>query len=254
MDTTQSMKNTICRFKRRALCLSAAAVFSCVVSAQASTNLVTNGGFESLTNGPGQLGNNTTATGWDTTGYNFVFAPGAADTTGSQGVYGSLTLWGPKNGSSNGLPATSPDGGNFVAADGAFDQGAITQTISGLIAGNSYTVSFYWAGAQQYNYAGGTTEQWKVKFGSQTQTTPVLNNSVHGFTGWKSAALTFTASGATDVLSFLAVGTPNGEPPFSLLDGVSVTATPEPGFFVAGLGLMGLMAGMRFRSKKPVRD
>jgi hypothetical protein len=44
------------------------------------------------------------------------------------------------------------------------------------------------------------------------------------------------------VLSFLAVGTPAGLPPFSLLDGVTMTAAvPEPatwGMLAAGLGLV----------------
>jgi hypothetical protein len=41
--------------------------------------------------------------------------------------------------------------------------------------------------------------------------------------------MNFTADNTSDLLSFFAVGTPNGEPPFVLLDGVSLNAdTPEP--------------------------
>jgi len=51
------------------------------------------------------------------------------------------------------------------------------------------------------------------------------------------------------VLSFLAVGTPAGVPPFSLLDGVSMTsAVPEPqtwGMLGLGLGLVGFAARRR---------
>ena len=87
-------------------------------------NLVTNGGFESLTSGYGQLGYNTDATDWSVSGpgssYTFVFAPGTADTTGSNGQYGNLSLWGPNNGSANGLPASSPAGGNFIGMDSDF--------------------------------------------------------------------------------------------------------------------------------------
>lgn len=52
----------------------------------------------------------------------------------------------------------------------------------------------------------------------------------------------FVADRATATLSFLAHGTPEGVPPFSLLDGVSGTAVPEPAtwaLMVGGLGLVG---------------
>jgi hypothetical protein len=219
------------------------------IAAQAG-NLVVNGGFESTTSGPGQLGYNTNATGWTTTGYNFLFASGTADTTGTNGVYGNLQLWGPNNGSANGLPASSPDGGNYVAADGAFQIAPIQQTINGLTPSDSYTVSFYWAGAQQYTFNGPNTEQWQVSLGSQTQSTAVYQNPSHGFSGWQQQSFTYTATSASEVLSFLAVGTPTGVPPFSLLDGVTLNAaTPEP----ATLALLGsgLLAGVGFvRSKK----
>jgi hypothetical protein len=102
------------------------------------------------------------------------------------GQYGIVGLWGPGNGSANGLPATSPDGGNYVGADGAFQQGAITPTINGLVVGQTYAVSFDWAGAQQLGFNGPNTEQWVVGFGSDTQSTAVYNNSSHGFSGWNS--------------------------------------------------------------------
>ena len=222
-----------------------------------ANNLVVNGDFEATTNGPNfQFDNNTVATGWTSSGYNFIFAPGAADTTGATGQYGNLQLWGPNNGSNNGLPATSPTGGNFVAADGAFEVAPIQQTINGLTAGNSYTVSFWWAGAQQSGFTGATTEQWQVSLGAQTQSTVVLNNASHGFTGWQSQSFTYTATSSSEVLSFLAVGTPAGVPPFSLLDGVTLNAnstTPEPGTLVMlGSGLLGGMGVLRskFRAKR----
>ena len=220
-----------------------------ICPAAQANNLVFNGSFETTTNGAGQLGFNTDATGWTTNGYNFLFTAGSADTTGAVGSDGGLSLWGPGNGSANGLPASSPDGGNFVADDGAFEVGALQQTINGLTAGQDYVVSFYWAGAQQSGFNGATTEQWQVSFGSQTQSTAVANNADHGFTGWMSQSFTFTADGTSDVLSFLAVGTPDGEPPFSLLDGVSVNAAvPEPA--TCGLLLGGILVGLGVRRSK----
>lgn len=212
------------------------------VSAEASVNLVTNGGFELSTNGPGEFDHSTQLQGWTSNGYNFLYDGATADSAGANGTYGNLKLWGPANGSANGL-GPSPDGGNFVAADGAFQIGAIEQEITGLTAGQKYNLSFYWAGAQQYTFDGLNTEQWIVSLGSETHSTAVYQNSNHGFSGWRSETFTFTAQGATQVLSFLAHGTPDGVPPFSLLDGVSLTAAvPEPGtwsMMILGFGAAG---------------
>ena len=222
---------------------SSIALLTFAISAQAS-NLVANGGFESTTTGTGQFDFQTTATGWTSAGYNFIFSSGSADTTGVTGQFGNLMLWGPNNGSANGLPASSPDGGNFVGADGAFQVGAITQTVNGLTAGDSYTLSFFWAAAQQSGFTGATTEQWKVTLGGQEQDTAILPNANHGFSGWQSQTFTYTANASSELLSFLAVGTPDGVPPFALLDGVSLNAdsAPEPGALMLMLG--GLMSGL----------
>jgi hypothetical protein len=78
----------------------------------------------------------------------------------------------------------------------------------------------------------------------------VLNNASHGFTGWQYQTFTFTASGTSDLLSFLAVGTPSGVPPFSLLDGVSLTQLPEPATWTMLIsGLMGVAGAARLRKR-----
>jgi hypothetical protein len=223
---------------RRVLTLIVAAGLGLLTCGTVRANLVTNGSFEMTTNGNGQLGYNTNALGWTATGYTFIFAPGTADTTGAPGSIGTDYLWGPGNGSPNGL-TISPDGGNFVAADGGYDPGPLSQSINGLTNGEPVTVGFWWAGAQSRPGFGPTTEQWQVSFGSQTQNTPIVNNASEGFTGWQYVTMNFTASGASDVLSFLAAGTPTGEPPFSLLDGVDVEV-PEPSckLLLAGVGVV----------------
>jgi hypothetical protein len=258
---SSKINSTMSNLLRKAAMASFAAVALSTFATSARADLVINGGFETTTNGGGQMNVITNATGWATTGYNFIFTPGSADTTGVSSQFGTddLLLWGPNDGSANGLPATSPAGGNFVGADGAYDAGAITQTINGLTAGNSYTVGFWWAGAQQHGFDGVTTEQWQVSFGSQTQSTAVVTNADKGFTGWEYQTLKFTADSTSDVLSFLAVGTPlsPSEPPFVLLDGVSVDAasTPEPGSILLGLSVfLGVGALGFFRSKKQLKS
>lgn len=238
------MKTLFHRFSPALLC---AAGLLFTSTARATISYVQNGSFELTTNGTGQLGYNTNATDWTNTvvngvdGYNFLYAPGTADTTGGVGVDGTVMLWGPGNGSANGLPASSPDGGNYVAADGAYEVGAITQQLSGLTVGATYVLQFWYAGAQQSGYTGVNTEGWQVTMtGDAMQATPILNNTTEGFTGWQLETMSFVAETANPILSFLAVGTPSGEPPFTLLDGVSLT-TPEPATdAMIGLGLLGI--------------
>ena len=229
--------------------------------AQAAPVSVVNGGFEqTLTPNSSQFGGQFAqqqVTGWTTSGYNFVFLPGTADTSGAVGQFNNASnpvrLWGPGDGSNNGLTA-SPDGGNYLALNGVFEVGPVSQMLSGLTAGEATTVSFDWAGAQQYGYDGQTTEQLMVSLGGQTLSTAILTNASHGFTGWQTAELTFTPTGSTEVLSFLAHGTPGGEPPNVLLDGVSVSQSspiPEPGTLaLLGTGLAGLSGVVRRQRAK----
>lgn len=226
-----------------------------VVAAQpahSAVNLVQNGDFETVSKaGSYEFGDRYTAeqvANWSTSGYNFVFAPGTADTTGATGESGNLQLYGPGNGSANGLTATSPTGGNFIAADGAYNTAAITQTINGLVVGWTYQLSFYWAAAQQKGYSGSTTENWTVGFGNQTYTTATVTTPAQGFVPWMLATTTFRATSTSQVLSFLAAGTPSGQPPFSLLDGVVLTAAPEPATWaLLGLGAAACLIAVRRR-------
>src|SRR4051812_2386873 len=219
----------------------------------ARANLVVNGDFESYT--PGQFANidpryafgdlqYSPVTGWTspplnsagTTTGNMLYIAGSGDTTGSNyynnGLggpgYGDFVLAGPNSGSNNGLPASSPTGGNFLGLDADPNyNGAVSQTISGLIAGRSYQLSFYWAGAQLAGYGGATHDLLQVSFGSQPQSPAEVQTAQQGFTGWMPQTMPFTADGPSDTLSSLAIGGPSGLPPFVLLDGVSLTAVPE---------------------------
>ena len=210
--------------------------------------LVTNGGFETGTSitPPGQntpalsysidsANGGGTVTGWTTSGYNFVYAsPSDAMNTGAwTPQFNAYTkLWDANvvTGTSTGA-AVDPNGGRFIAADGAFQVGAISQVVQGLTPGAQYDVSFYWGGAQQTGFTGVNTEGWSVSLGSQTQATQIVTNVSQGFTGWMYTTMTFTAQTANATLSFLANGTPSGQPPFALLDGVSLvsrSSVPEP--------------------------
>jgi len=232
-----------------------------VVTAAAgqAVEFVKNGGFEKVTlNGVATAGSyefgsryaTVAVTDWATSGYNFVFAAGAADTVGATGEYGNLQLWGPNNGSANGLPAASPAGGNFVGADGAFGVDAISQTINGLIPNQKATLTFSWGAAQQFGFDGTTTEQWQVTLGSETFSTAVVTNASHGFSGWMLQTFVFTPTSNSALLSFLSIGTPAGVPPFAVLDGVSLQqgVVPEPAtwaLLITGFAMVGMASRRR---------
>ena len=193
---------------------SALGLLAFAVSARANIgpDLVTNGSFESTscfvatagcltgqfgTAGGGQI---TTLTDWTSTGYNFLFAPGTADTTGTTGnQYGQLALWGLNNGGLDAIPATSPDGGNFIGADGDYETGPIQQTINGLTPGQQYTVSFDWAASQQFNWTGDTIQYWSVSLGDQTQSTTAYDLPSQGFSGWMFQTFNYTATSTSEV-------------------------------------------------------
>ena len=221
---------------RKAAVLCVAATGLLVVAASAHAQSVQNGGVETTTNGYGQISNGsipgasvgvTAVTNWTTGGYNFVMdATNAQSGVTSQYGLNDVALWTSLNGGT-GTFAASPDGGNFVALDGDWLTGAISQSVTGLTPGN-YAVSFYWAASQQAGFYGPTQQSLTVSLGSQSQTTSTYYLSSQGFSGWMAQTDTFTASSSSEVLSFLANGNVQ-VPPFVLLDGVSITRVPEGG-------------------------
>lgn len=208
-----------------------------------AANLVVNGSFESTTATDKGYFVFAGVTGWSggANSLTFLDFPGTADDGSYLSVY-------------PGLPATSPNGGNFVEGDGDPNySGTIYQTINGLIPGHRYDVSFYQAAGQQDGFTGPTTETWAVSLGDETRTPPTYHLPQGGVGQWQFETLTFTPIAASEVLAFLAFGTPNGAPPISFLDGVSMMASPPPpvpepaawALMLAGFGIAGAVLRRR---------
>jgi hypothetical protein len=204
----------------------------------AKANLVQNGSFEITDlSSPGgyfcQTGLTcvSNVTDWTSNCNIFLFIFGCGTNTTELSVLFPNTDGFAYNGNTGlgGTIANSPDGGNFVADDGEVGFGApFWQTINGLVPGTLYTLSFDQAAAQQLGSSGPTTEQWEVTFGSSTQDSALMSTPSQGFSPWNLQTMTFEATSTSEVLTFLAVGTPYGAPPVSLIDGISLTPTPEP--------------------------
>ncbi len=225
----------------RWLCLLLAASGSLAWSA----NLVTNGDFE-LNGGLGQIDVSPAisyATGWSTSTpsdatYAFNFIVNAdADNLGFPSVFSptagtNIYVWGPdtppgKGGPSNNGFTGSPNGGYFMGMDGGYATAAVTQWITGLTGGVDYTLSFEYAFGQFTDQFGATNQSITVGFGTATDTTGTYAVPSQGFVGWNAYSKTFTASGTSELLSFLAVG-PYGLPPFAFLDNVVLEESNSP--------------------------
>ena len=244
-----------------------AIAFSLSILASASaaiagpTELVTNGGFEAssytVNHEFGTISSYSApqssqgVTGWTGNGgYNLYFIGGTQTTQGAVSRYG-----GTNERFYTSMNQLSPNGGNFVALDGDTTiQGGISQNVQNFIVGQQYVLSFYWAGAQLRSAQGPTTDSLKVQVGDDLSVaTDIVSNTSMGFVPWMFQKYRFTATSASEVLTFLSAGTPAGAPPIALLDGVSITqAVPEPATLcvvTAGLALAGL-ARRRYRGSK----
>ncbi|HEX5354149.1 MAG TPA: hypothetical protein VFW60_08725 [Rhodanobacteraceae bacterium] len=242
------------------LCAAALLAAGSIGFASATTiDVIHNGDFSQTNNGtsvPTQFG---TGSGGTFTAQQFI-----TDWTGNDGYEiwyptqsaatsdDAYSVWGQGSGRDTGKemlwgPIPAPNGTlTFVGLDGdqaTGVQSSIKQQLTGLTVGSSYTVSFDWGAAQLQSRTGATQSSLLVSFGDHFHySTGFIDNPSGAFTGWNTSSFNFVADSTSDWLTFLAIGTPSGYPPVSLLTNVSVTHNvPEPpALAMFGLGLLGL--------------
>lgn len=219
----------------------------------AKANVVLNGDFELRNGGPSQLGNSvtggyTTIDHWTENTFGLLYNSSIVDTTGSYSPSENraVQLHGQNNGTNNGL-AGSPNGGNFIAlASGASYRGTgISQNLTGLTAGETYTVTFEWAVAQDFIASGFMSASVTLQLGGgPSQSTSSITIPNKGFSGWSNESFNFIAGGSTETLTIVAEGPDSGLGAIVLLDNVqaSLSTPPTPPAAVPEPGTVGLFA------------
>ena len=152
----------------------------------------------------------------------------------------------------------SPDGGTYLGVQDLdtfgprFNVGGITQQIDGLDVGATYTLSF-WSMSNHDTFDPKARQDWVVTFGGQTITG---QQTFVGTSTWVQSSMSFTATAASQALTFVAQYLPGSVPEMLNLDGVTLTAAtpavPEPSgtaLLAAGLVAIGLAAARRRRPR-----
>ena len=248
-------------FKRslRILCLSSSMLAAGVAMA-AGPNLITNGGFSDGLNG-----------------WTEIVPDAHYGNVNYQGRYLDNPCGGVATPSANGCGGDnyglSTLSGKY-ASDTASSSKGIYQTVTGLVVGDTYSLSFFQTGSD-YRWAG-EIQWWQVTLGRDVQNgaawrvepgsdnylwnnnwdrTSATGDSINANFRWTRSALTFVATATSERLTFKQQQnpasdwdtsvTPYGTPMVFLIDGITlqdISTSPVPEPSAASLSLLGLTA------------
>lgn len=200
--------------------IAAAVLVACgaASSANASTNIISNGDFSSPNLNGGWTIQNTLG-GWTSRNGNGV-------EIGASGIYG--------------LPTVN-SGGQHLEVNG-YGLGDIYQNVN-LTAGQTYVLTFLYGGRPD-----GGEQKLNVFAGNDLLTATPLTGS---YGSWTSQSFSFIAKGGLTPISFTSVAT-NGLSSYgNEVANVSLSAVPEPaawGMMIAGFGMVGGLV----RRRRPV--
>ena len=254
----------------RALGIATIATMACAAS-PAQADLIQNGNFSQTTatttyNGAtvGTETTNSNLAGWQFTGCGTTNCGFSFLATGNFGTNGWYDAQDGHESYAGTSPGTIPGSGNAFLSDASYETQAIYQAVSGLNVGDTYTLSFSQASFEQQGFTGGFTSNWSVGFGNgtysttnyTTQQSSTMTVASGGAVGWAQQTMTFVANATSETLFFFATASAGANPPFLLLDGVSMNdtttptaaAVPEPATLaLTAIGLLGTMVVARRR-------
>lgn len=211
--------------------LLAAALAAVSHGAQASTNVVQNGGLDGVTSG---YVYNGVAPSIQAAMPGFGYTDGVV-----QGWTGSFVSIASGNGAW-GSPSTLPGGGSQLGGSVAGIQA--DGTLSQLLTLDAGTYVLTWLDANRY---GGSNQSYAVSFNGDALSTTAFDTTVGG--GWHQESLTFTvAEQTTGDLTFAGLkGWTTGDAT-AFIDNVSLSAVPEPtSTLMLAIGVLGLVAWRR---------
>ncbi len=151
----------------------------------------------------------------------------------------------------------SPEGGSYLGIQD-LDSFAprvnvvgITQQIGGLQVGATYELSLW----SMSNHDGsGFFQDWVVTFGGQERTSKQTTPKLDSTGTWVRSTMSFTATSATQALTFVAQYLPGSVPQVLNLDGVvleEVSPVPEPARWALLLGGLGILLAYSRRRRSP---